>query len=247
MRSMREVRVYSDQPLSADTTLQLGDTAARHVSQVLRMKPGQTLTLFDGSGGEYPATIASVARATVEVTTGALQTTDRESPLAITLWHGLCRAERMDTVVQKATELGVARIQPMLTERSVIKLDERRAAKKTLHWQNIAISACEQCGRNIVPEVLPPARFAALLTAGHKTDSALLLHPAAERSLAQSLDNGRSVLLCTGPEGGFSPAEVDAAQAAGFITVTLGPRVLRTETAPLAALSVIQTLAGDLG
>ncbi|NND53717.1 MAG: 16S rRNA (uracil(1498)-N(3))-methyltransferase [Gammaproteobacteria bacterium] len=245
---MREVRVYSEQALSADTTLQLGRQASRHISQVLRMQPGQSLTLFDGSGSEYGATIAAISRSAVEVVTGAEQHADRESPLKITLWHGLCRAERMDTVVQKATELGVTTIQPVLNERSIIKLDEKRAAKKTMHWRNIAISACEQSGRNVVPEVCAPESFQRLLTRMTPHDIAVLLHPSGSEQLTALVANRSpdSVLLCTGPEGGFSDAETAAAQEAGLTVTVLGPRVLRTETAPLAALSVIQALAGDL-
>lgn len=246
MRVMREVRVYSEQPLSADSTLTLGSNAGRHVSQVLRMKAGQSLTLFDGTGGEYPATITTVARSAVEVETGARLAKDRESPLDITLWHGLCRAERMDTVVQKATELGVTRVQPVLTERSIIRLDDKRAAKKTLHWHNIAISACEQCGRNVLPEIAAPARFSDLLATVPQHERRILLHPTGARSLAETVGGAQSLLLCTGPEGGFSAAELAAAEAAGLTAATLGPRILRTETAPLAALGIIQALAGDL-
>jgi len=244
---MREVRVYSDQPLSAETTLRLSSGAARHVSQALRMKAGQPLTLFDGRGGEFAAIIDSVSRTAVQVTTGAHQDIERESPLDITLWHGLCRAERMDTVVQKATELGVTRIQPMLTERSLIKLDSKRAIKKTQHWHNIAISACEQCGRNRIPTICAPARFADLLSTVTDYPAALLLHPSGETGLATAATGCMAPLLCTGPEGGFSDSEVAAAVDAGFRAVTLGPRIFRTETAPLAALAVMQMREGDLG
>jgi len=244
---MREVRVYTEQQLTSGANIELSDGAARHISQVLRMKTGQSVVLFDGRGGEYPAEIVDIdRRSRIQLTLSAHNPVERESPLQITLWHGLCRAERMDTVVQKATELGVSAIQPMLTERSMIRLDEKRSAKKIRHWRQIAISACEQSGRNRVPEVMVPMRFNQLLRMPIAADVAIVLHPSATRSLTDTATGCTRVLLCTGPEGGFSEAEIAAAEAAGMVSASFGPRVLRTETAPLAALSVLQALAGDL-
>lgn len=243
---MREVRVHTLSVLQAGAVIELDAGAARHVSQVLRMKTGAEIVLFDGRGGEYPAVIQNCSRAGVSVALGEHRAIERESPVAITLWHGLCRGERMDIVIQKATELGVVIIQPVLCERSVVKLDEKRAAKKLAHWRNIAVSACEQSGRNRVPEINQPVPFASLVETAESCAHAVLLHPDGTTSLAAIMRKaGSSMTLCTGPEGGFSDAERAAAQTAGMSVATLGPRILRTETAPLAALAVAQALAGD--
>ncbi len=247
---MRQVRVFSQEPLGANVTVKLDEGAARHVSQVLRMKAGQELVLFDGRGGEYPAVIKSAARNRLTVTTGAHHAVERESMLHLTLWHGLCRGERMDTVMQKATELGVSALVPIVTERSVVKLSEDRAQKKLSHWHSVVVSACEQSGRNRLPELSAPVNFTdALLDVGSH-DYALLLDPESETSLAAVLRDASPlcrVLICTGPEGGFSETERQAATNAGMRAVGVGPRVLRTETAPVVALSMAQLLAGDMG
>ncbi len=244
---MRNVRIFSLAQLAAQTAVELDENAARHVSQVLRMQPGQALTLFDGTGGEYPATIEIASRSKLRVFVGDYRDTGCESPLDITLWHGLCRGERMDAVIQKATELGVARIRPVLTERSVVKLDERRAAKKQTHWQKIAISACEQSGRNRIPDILTPAPLAAVLPEARGFGCAAILSPDATVSLAAAITGQGNLLLVSGPEGGFTDTEVAAATASGMIAARLGPRVLRTETAPLVALAIAQQVSGDLG
>ena len=244
---MRNIRIFSSLPLTADSRAELGAGAARHVGQVLRMQPGQLLTLFDGRGGEYAAEIVSCARGKLSVAVGAHSDIEREAPLRVTLWHALCKATRMDSVVQKATELGAVCIQPIQTERSQIKLSGGRAERKLRHWTEIAIGACEQCGRNRVPAIMAPAAFSTLLPTAGGFSHALLMDPDGSATLAAGLQLSADVLVITGPEGGFSPAELSAAAARGISGVRLGPRVLRTETAPLAALAIMQALAGDLG
>lgn len=248
---MRDIRIYSPEPLRTDADIELGAAPTRHIAQVLRRREGETLILFDGSGGEYPAVIRRIEKNRAVVQTAAHDPVEREAPLAITLWHGICRGERMDTVVQKATELGVLTIRPLLTERAVVKLDASRTARKLEHWRRIAISACEQCGRNRIPTILPPAALTDCLndcpTDTADFDARLILHPGAGHSLAAAgLGRDARVVLCTGPEGGFTDAEVAAADRGGFRAVGLGPRVLRTETAPVAAIAALQALYGDL-
>jgi len=247
---MRETRIFSPTPLSASSRIDLSAEAARHVSQVLRMQPGQELVLFDGSGGEYPASIETISRNKLSVTTHEHRATERESSLRLTLWHGLCRGERMDSVIQKATELGAHAIQPVVTQRSTVKIPADRAEKRLGHWRGIIVSACEQCGRNQLPSIKAPMAFADLLESVGSFDQALLLDPRGGENLATSLsrmpENGR-LLICTGPEGGFSEPESIAAVSASMHLVHIGPRVLRTETAPVTALSIAQLIAGDLG
>jgi 16S rRNA (uracil1498-N3)-methyltransferase len=251
MRAMRHVRIFTAKQLAVDTRVELSGTAARHISQVLRMASGEVLVLFDGSGREYPGVIQSAAKNRVVVELTAAREPAVESPLRITLWHGLCRGSRMDTVVQKATELGVAHIQPVIAEHSVVRLDAARASKKTAHWNAIAASACEQSGRVVPPIITNPRELLACLDDFRNSSplnvTAVMCDPDGSSGLSQSLVRGRETIIITGPEGGFSPAEKDAAVTAGFQLVSLGPRILRTETAPVAALSIAQAIAGDLG
>lgn len=247
---MREVRVFCRTPLSGQSSVELPASAAHHIAQVLRMQAGQELTLFDGLGGEYPAVIDSATRNKLRVTTGEHRSIERESALHITLWHGLCRGERMDSVIQKATELGVRVIRPVITKRSTVKITANRVEKKLRHWRGVITSACEQSGRNQIPQIDAPLAFNDLLDSTGSFDQALLLHPGGGDSLVSrlsGLSERARILICTGPEGGFSEIELSAAAAAGMRRVHLGPRVLRTETAPLAALSIAQAIAGDLG
>lgn len=246
---MRSIRIYSAQMLTAETTVELAGTAARHIAQVLRMGAGDPVILFDGSGDEFEGTIQTAAKTRVTVTLAAARTPTSESKLKISLWHGLCRSSRMDNVVQKATELGVAEIQPVLTEYGVVRLDSQRGIKKVAHWQNVAISACEQSGRVLIPAINEPRRLIDCLT-GFQNDSsaiAIMCDPEGKPGINRQLNSGQAVILLTGPEGGFSQSEKEAAVTAGFKLVSLGPRILRTETAPVTALSLIQHLAGDLG
>jgi 16S rRNA (uracil1498-N3)-methyltransferase len=242
---MRTVRVYSETQLTGESTVSLGVEAARHVSKVLRMRIGDPLVLFDGSGKEYTGVLSSIDKKTVTVDLGPAQTPLTESPLKITLWHGICRGERMDYVIQKATELGVHVIQPVFTTRGVVRLDDKRADKRLEHWRKIVIAAAEQSGRVLLPEVLKPVTLSAALTDTPPAQAALLLDPRGTATIDScTATDGLTVL--TGPEGGFSEQERDDALAAGFLPVRLGPRILRSETAPVAALTILQHRFGDL-
>jgi len=212
---------------------------------VLRLRPGAPLALFNGTGGEYSGTIAAIRAGTVTVTVGEAQRIERESPLRVTLAQGVSRGERMDLVVQKATELGVSRILPVFTARSVVKLEGHKAVRRLEHWRAIAIGACEQSGRNRPPEVSSPVDLEELLRA-ERTGTRLLLSPAAALRVAQVARPEGAVLVLIGPEGGLAEEEQQRALAAGFLGVRLGPRVLRTETAAIAALVLLQREFGDL-
>ena len=236
-------RIYTDQTLAPGISISLPPVAARHV-QVLRFQPGSVLTLFNGQGdveGEYVATVQSMGRSDVQVSVGNFVPTQREASRTVHLAVGMPANERMDWLVEKATELGVASIQPLMTERSVLRLSGERAEKKRLHWQGIAVAACEQCGRNRVPLVLPPASFSDWLKIQNKTaEVRLLLSLQADtQPLMKALGANRLMTFLSGPEGGLSLAEESAALAKGFLPVTLGQRVLRSETAPLACLSYL--------
>ncbi|MDP3294460.1 MAG: 16S rRNA (uracil(1498)-N(3))-methyltransferase [Nevskia sp.] len=238
-------RIHIPVPLTVGTSLDLPDDAARHVAQVLRMKVGEPLTLFNGDGGEYAATITATGRRDVSVSVDRFDPVDRESRLAITLAQCVSKGERMDYTVQKAVELGVTRILPLLSERSVVKLDAERWDKKLEHWRGIATSACEQSGRTRLPEVAAVQKLDAWLAS---SDQALRLVLAPTESVSlRSLAGATNIALLIGPEGGLSDHEIAAARRAGCIGIGLGPRVLRTETAGVAALAALQLLWGDLG
>jgi 16S rRNA (uracil1498-N3)-methyltransferase len=246
-------RVYVDLPLASGATVELPAPAASHVTRVLRLRAGDALTLFNGRGGEYAATLARpAAQGHARAEVGAHAAVERESPLALTLLQAVARGERMDLVVQKATELGVTRIVPLATERSVVRLDERQAAKRLEHWRGIAIAACEQCGRNRLPRIDAITDFDRLADATHglalgDTGPRLMLEPNAPAPLAAFAARLTAATLLIGPEGGLSEREAALARRAGFAACRLGPRVLRAETAPLVALAALQLLAGDLG
>lgn len=221
------------------------EAAARHAVTVLRLQPGDTLNLFNGEGGEYSASLVAVTKRETRVRLVEFHAAERESPLAITLALGISAGERMDYSLQKATELGVSAIQPLATERSVVKLAGERADKRLQHWQNVVIAACEQCGRNRVPLVAPVQKFYAYLAAVDRNKRLLMLSPDASTPLKRAAPSAEVVLLI-GAEGGLAPSECEAAAASGFEAVSLGPRILRTETAPVAALAVLQALWGDI-
>lgn len=238
-------RFYCPAPLATGASLDLPAGPARHV-QVLRMQPGQTITLFNGQGGEFEATIERMGRSDVAVAVGAHDPVEREAERAVHLVLGMPANDRMDWLVEKAAELGVASLQPLMTERSVLRLSGERAAKKQLHWQSVAIAACEQCGGNRVPQVHPVLSLADWLKARASVPAqagplVLLCLQSESRPLCESLDLcERSPVTClSGPEGGLSLPEERAALAVGFLPVTLGPRVLRAETAALAALTAL--------
>lgn len=242
-------RFHVDLPLGPGLEAALPAGAARHV-QVLRLQPGATLTLFDGSGCDWPAELLEIGRSTVRVRVGAAALpVDRELPLAVTLAVGMPANERMDWLVEKATELGVAAIQPLTCERSVLRLAGERADKRLAHWQGVAAAAAEQCGRATLPRLLPVAGCTDWLRglapdaphAGYVLSLADQRRPFTE-ALCPAVRSGRPLLFLSGPEGGLSPAEDAAARAAGLQPVSLGPRVLRAETAPLAALAVLAAL-----
>jgi len=237
--------VFVAAPLESGARVTLAGDAASHVMRVLRLRPGAPLALFNGTGGEYSGTIAAIRAGTVTVTVGEAQRIERESPLRVTLAQGVSRGERMDLVVQKATELGVSRILPVFTARSVVKLEGHKAVRRLEHWRAIAIGACEQSGRNRPPEVSSPVELEELLRA-ERTGTRLLLSPAAVLRVAQIARPEGAVLVLIGPEGGLAEEEQQRALAAGFVGVQLGPRVLRTETAAIAALVLLQREFGDL-
>nr|VFJ48464.1 MAG: 16S rRNA m(3)U-1498 methyltransferase [Candidatus Kentron sp. DK] len=249
-----EPRVYLDTALHPASTLALPVDAARHVTRVLRLRPGMPLTLFNGEGGEFDAEIAEIRGQTVTVHIGQYRDVDRESPLTLRLVQGISRGERMDWVIQKAVELGVARIEPVFMARSVVRLDARRAILRRQHWRGVAVSACEQCGRNRIPEVARPVSFGEWAEgyrangpdgAGHPPGISLLLQPDAEKRLTDIAYTGGPITLLAGPEGGVTETEAGRAVSIGFMPIVLGPRILRTETAALAAFSAIALHWGD--
>ena len=213
---------------------------------MLRLQPGDACVLFNGDGHDYDARLLAAGKREARAEIFAARTVENESPLRITLLQGIARGEKMDWILQKATELGVARIVPVDSERSEVKLDAARAEKRLSHWREVVVSACEQSGRAVVPEVLPPQPLArgAALREGH----GFVLDPVAAHTLASLQGNPLGACtLAIGPEGGWSPRDHEHLVAAGYEGLRLGPRVLRTETAGIAAISALQALAGDLG
>lgn len=233
-------RFHCPAALPPGATLHLPEGAARHV-QVLRLQPGAAITLFNGEGGEYAAEVTRMGRSEVEVQIVSHQDVEREAPRAVHLALGMPANERMDWLLEKATELGMAGLQPLQAERSVLRLSGERADKKRAHWQGIAIAACEQCGRNRVPLVQPVRTLSDWLR-GELPEQRLMLSLAPDSvPFTQQITclSAGPVVLLSGPEGGLSPTEELAARAAGFIPVSLGARTLRAETAPLAALAAL--------
>lgn len=242
---MRLSRVFTEAPLASGARVTLRGSAANHVMRVLRLRAGAELTVFNGAGGEFAARVEACTASTVEVSVGAERALERESPLPLTLAQGVSRGERMDLVMQKATELGVTGIIPVLTERSVVRLDAAQAQRKLAHWRAITIAACEQSGRNRPPGVVLPVTLGDFLRSDLTAGTRLLLSPAAQLRIADVPRPEHSVTVLIGPEGGLTAEEQERALAAGFVGVRLGPRVLRTETAALAALTLLQREFGD--
>jgi 16S rRNA (uracil1498-N3)-methyltransferase len=241
---MTSPRFYLDQPLAPGARFSLPPGPARHAARALRLAVDDAITLFNGRGGEFAARIERIHKDDVAVSVTGFADVERESPLRVMLAQGISSGERMDYTLQKAVELGVAAIQPIAARRSVIKLAGERADRRVVHWQGVVASACEQCGRNQVPVVAPPLPLAQWL--GQQQRGRLLfLSPLAEARLAELPPPAAPDWLVAGPEGGFEADEIAALHAAGAIPVRLGPRVLRTETAALAALAAMQTLWGD--
>ncbi|MBL1259944.1 MAG: 16S rRNA (uracil(1498)-N(3))-methyltransferase [Thiotrichaceae bacterium] len=240
-------RIFTTTSLATHAEITLEGNAATHVGRVLRLKAGDKITLFNGLGGEYSATLIAIERQIVRAQIGTFTTREAESPLQITLAQGISRGERMDYTLQKSVELGVHRIIPLTTERCGVKLDEKRAAKRLQHWQGVIISACEQCGRNRIPEILPITPLARWLGENHTKTQPFVLHHRATHSLRQLPPPSGPISLLIGPEGGLSDSEIKRASQSGFKGIQLGPRILRTETAGIAALAALQTHWGDLG
>ena len=241
---MRNPRIYTDQPLAKDQVVELTDSAANHVGKVLRMKPEEPLILFNGKGSSWQGTIQTVAKKTVTVSLETMIDQVTESPLKVHVGQSLSRGERMDYAIQKATEMGVAEITPLFSERCEVKLNAERQEKRVRHWQQIVISACEQCGLNRLPIIHPPENVTDWM---EKQDSDLkfVLHHRTDKKL-EGFDQPETVSLLIGPEGGLTQEEITQAESSGFHALALGPRVLRTETAPVTAVSVMQYLWGDL-
>ena len=242
---MRIPRIFHPESLNSKSRVALDDSAARHVGKVLRLTVSSPLILFDGKGGEYPATITNIDKRNVEVELGSIVDINIESPLSITLAQGISKGERMDYTIQKAVELGITRIVPLNTERSVVNLKGERQEKKMAHWQGIIISACEQCGRNILPELLPMQSLDQWLSEDQRETRLLLDHRASNS--VSTLEGSDEFTLLIGPEGGLSETEKEKAYAQGYKGLRLGPRILRTETAALTALAALQSRFGDLG
>jgi 16S rRNA (uracil1498-N3)-methyltransferase len=243
---MRTPRLYMPVTLCTGTHIALSAEAAARVRRVLRLKGGDRLCLFDGRGGEYQAKILAMTKHEVIVEVGAWRDRKAESSMQTVLAQGIARRGRMDYTIQKAVELGVTRIIPLSTQRCEVNLQGARSTERVRHWQGIAISACEQCGRNDLPQVDPIVPLGEWLGFGLQ-GTKLLLHPEAKHGISQLCRPEDPMTLLIGPEGGLSQEERTRAERRGFIPVSLGPRILRTETAALAALTAVQVVWGDLG
>ncbi|MDN5753327.1 MAG: 16S rRNA (uracil(1498)-N(3))-methyltransferase [Nitrosospira sp.] len=256
---MGRPRFYCPGKIAAGEIIELPAGAAHHASRVLRLEQGDELTLFNGNGGEFQAVIVRIGKNGAAVVIEKYLDIERESPLAITLAQAVCVSEKMDWIVQKSVEMGVGRIQPLATKLSMVKLSGERAEKRMKHWQQVVTSACEQCGRNRIPQVLPlislPVWLGAQLSecrklsnsSGVPPDSYFMLSPTAKKGLRDFRESPAvtAITLLVGPEGGFTPEEEAAALVAGFIPLRLGERILRTESAALAAVAAMQALWGD--
>ncbi len=240
---MRIPRIFTQQALLTGELVQLEEAASHHLSKVLRMQAGRELVLFNGSGGEYAASIYEVEKKQVVVRVAEHTADNRASPLQLELAIGISRGERFEWVLQKATELGVTKITPLMTERTEVKISGDRQEKTMDRWQHILTSACEQCQRNLLPELAQPQQFAEWLTTVN-SDLRFVLHHRDSKTLPAE-QRPHSVTLLIGPEGGLNESEIAQAAERNFDALTLGPRVLRTETAPVAAISLVQYLWGD--
>ena len=238
-------RFHCPLPLAAGATIELPDGAAHHALRVLRLKVGDAVALFNGEGGEFAATLERADARNAVARIAAWHDVERESPLAVTVVQGLASGERMDFALQKAVELGAVAVQPVMTTRSVTRLDAARAGKRLEHWRQVAIAACEQCGRNRIPEVLPLCDLDDWLREPTPASLRLLFAPDAAQAIGEVARPDGAIELLVGAEGGLTDTETAAALRAQFLAVRMGPRVLRTETAALAALSALNALWGD--
>lgn len=243
---MRRIRIHTEQALLAGSSVNLVEQASEHIARVLRMEVGNRVTLFNGDGNEYDAELTSVSKRAVTVQVSEQRAVDNESPLQLTLVQAVARGEKMDWILQKATELGVAKIVPVITERTEVKLDEDRAERRIAHWRAVIASACEQSGRARLPEICAPLRLP--VWAGSLTDNTTLrlaLLPQGEIGLRDVAGEIQGAAIVIGPEGGFSSTDIAILRAGNFRGLRLGPRILRTETAGPAILAALNALAGD--
>jgi len=236
----RAPRLYCESVLSPGATVRLSERSARHLA-ALRLAVGDEVTLFNGDGFESQALLAEVGKRGASATVRHREAVERESPLAIRLAQGVCASDRMDLVLQKATELGAAAIFPVTTTRSIVRLSPERRERRETHWQNVVIAACEQCGRNRIPTVEATRSFPQFMADIPRGDTRILLAPDGEVGFRE-LAVAAPVCVLIGPEGGLTPAEREIATASGFVSVRFGPRILRTETTPLATLAALQAL-----
>ncbi|WP_339722739.1 16S rRNA (uracil(1498)-N(3))-methyltransferase [uncultured Paraglaciecola sp.] len=242
---MRIIRIYYPFEISTDSFVTLTDDATNHLANVLRAKTGQAVVLFNGDGNEYSAQLTEVTKRKVVVQIDSKISISIESPLNIHLGQGISRGDRMEWVIQKSVELGVTEITPLITERCGVKLSQERWSKKHQQWQKLAIAACEQCGRNVLPVLHSPVLFTDWINLA-TNQVRLTLHPRAEKAFRHVTMPVSGARLLIGPEGGFSEQEIYQTEQNGFQTIQLGPRVLRTETAAIAAISALQAIHGDL-
>ena len=244
---MRDIRVHTKQPLSSGTEIILDDFAAKHIGTVLRLNPGKFVTIFNGEGGEFKSTITKINRNKITLLVGEHVKTTNESPLNIHLGIGISRGDRMDTVIQKSTEVGVTEITPLFTERVGVKLQNDKLKSRLLHWQKVCISACEQSYRTKIPIINSPKRIENWIH-GAPAQKKIMLDPEGKTQIS-TLKNDNAIVdisLLIGPEGGFSVREVEIAKNSEFDQISLGPRILRTETAPIVAISIFQLIWGDI-
>jgi len=243
---MRISRLFVEQALTENTSITLEPEAAHYLRNVLRLKKNFVLTVFNGKGGEFSATIGEISRKLVSLNVGEWRDVNAESPLAIELGLSVSRGERMDVAIQKATELGVAAITPVITQHCVVKLTEERRLQRHKHWQSIIYRACEQCGRNVPPVLNVTLDFADWLVSD-LPPSRIIFEPGKTDTLKTHTKPECGVAVLIGPEGGFSEQEVISAQAEGFSALGFGPRVVRNETAAIASIAAMQVLWGDMG
>lgn len=243
---MRLTRVHVDLPLAPGTELALPEAPAVHLARVLRLGVGDACVLFNGDGHDYAARVVALGKRELRVAIDAMVAVENESPLRIILLQGIARGEKMDLILQKATELGVAEVRPLSSQRSEVKLDASRAAKRLAHWRNVVVAACEQSGRATVPPVEAPGSLAEVLADLPAGGVRLTLDPDGGLAMSKLQFDAGPVLLAVGPEGGWSPGDRQQLAAAGFQGLRLGPRILRTETAGLAAIAALQVGFGDL-
>jgi 16S rRNA (uracil1498-N3)-methyltransferase len=243
---MRLTRVFVDAELSAGRLIELPADTASHVAKVLRARGGDPLTVFNGRGGEFAGSVETVRGGRVSVALAAEVPVERESPLQLTLLQCVPRGDRMDFIVQKATELGVTRILPILSQRSVVRLDADQAESKAAHWRAVAVSACEQCGRNRLPSIEAPRQLLKVLGDAPPLEGTRLVLEPDDAAGEIAWSGATRMEIAIGPEGGFAPDELEALRVSGFHRVTLGPRILRAETAAIAAVTWLQTRFGDM-